>query len=334
MYSKSSFFNLDSLFNNLKPLNYVKSIKIIDAFIPISKENFINNDYNNNFFYVKSNIYGLPGTFIPSCNNIKNFVKITIPSNNYDQVNIIDTINSILIDLKISELNGGLSFKLNNNKIEILNNLKYIEYTINFSNIDLIDNKNYLTLGYILGFRENEYNILPLKNIIAETFINFQIINYLFIKINDYGDIYATMKKSLKVLAKLNLDNKLNGYIINNSNLQSFTFNDPIFIKKLDIEIIDYSGNNYNTFEDFNFVLELSLASINNNQNNIPDINIERPIINDINNSFVLDEEKISKYKNIEPVLNIDYKKEKKISLDKVKEKEKKKSKINFSFNY
>ena len=318
IYPDSSSFNLDYILTNIESLENVKYISIIDAYIPKSNKYFINYENYNNFIYIKPLLSGLPGKFLPTNYNKNIFLKIIIPNNNYTNNTIVDKLNELLLENNISELNenniselneskiNGLFFKNNNNIIEIKNNINYIDYIINFSNIDLLDNKNYLTLGYYLGFRKLEYLIKSNSNINGETTINFNLINYIFIKINDYGNIYPNLKKSLNVLSKLIFNNNDNTYILsNNTLLNSFYFKELIHLKHLDIQLIDYSGNIYNTNEDYHFILEIGIENVNNisNKENSEKIDKElipiiRQNINDIKNSFVLNEDNLSIYEN------------------------------------
>lgn len=90
--------------------------------------------------------------------------------------------------------------------------------------------------------------------------------NYVFIKINDYGNLYTIFYNDknylypYKILGKiiLSLDNTSSLY--NNSNFvtKEYIFKQPINISKFDIELLDPNGNFINMLSDeYSFTLEL-----------------------------------------------------------------------------
>lgn len=165
----------------------------------------------------------------------------------------------------------------NNNQVNLLSNLgvsnlskdipQYqmdfntygnIQTAYNNDNIFDIKKMRYPTLGFYLGFRNNDYisnNENTDQTIYAEKIFDTTGDDYVFIKINDWGHIDFFGQRALgKILLTSTLGQpKLEDYIS-----KEYRFKQPINIQRLDIEIVDYLGNSVdlNGF-DFSFTLEL-----------------------------------------------------------------------------
>jgi len=331
VFPTPSLFNLDTMLPNLLPIKNSNYISLISANIPISKNKFIDNNTYNNFIYIKSETSNIPGGFSPNGLNSDKFIIIYIPNNdyNYDINNIITAINNSLVTERISMIDSsgnskGLYFSLINNIISISNNLSNVTYTINFANQQNIHNNYYITLGYILGFRKLEYKIIYNININADCHFNLNPQQYIFVRINDYGYYYSNLHNPIKVLSKLDFDSITNRYIYkngSNESWESYKFKQPTDIKKIEIELIDYTGNPYKTMEDYNITIEIG-TSFNEilYKDDIKIMEItDKPINNDIKVDYLLNDtnELINNNDNI-----------------KKKEKKDKKNKKNYGFNY
>ena len=240
LYKNSSKFTikLDS------PIKNVTNIKI-------SSIEFINLYNTNTNSDLKKNI-----SFQFTFDNITTY-NLEIDNGNY-------TSNSL-----ISAIQNKLNYLLDdtNNKIYIILNAKGTVTITGSTKFNIIFNNNsiYPSLGYQLGFRNNNYtNIVTL---ISESLLNIQTDSYLYLKINDYGSIYTNLYtdnilSSSNILGKIILcDNNNNNKVFDNNNFitKEFIFRKPVTINKFDIELIDSYGNSVNTLIiDYSLTLELN----------------------------------------------------------------------------
>jgi hypothetical protein len=259
-YSDSTFFKLDytSDFNsaNFKNINYISlvSIEFPNTFYVFHESRF------NTFFSVETTY---TGGGAPSLHTSK----ITIPSNNYDINTLVNSINVQLNDAHLNvgtfagsiiNVSAGLNCSVNTNlNIISFNNLSAgYSFTINFNN----NNNNYVSLGYLLGFRKLSI-IVPIGEQKATAMFNIGGENYIFMRINDYGQNYINSKYPTKVLAKIVLNKSKNELIFNNGNdiiFRTHKFRQPTDIKKLEIELLDYAGNRLNNNGvDYSFTIEM-----------------------------------------------------------------------------
>jgi hypothetical protein len=315
-YPDSNFFKIgnesDSDVNfynylNFKNINSISlsSIEILNNFHIFTPSRF------NNFFYVTSIImnfennieYNIPDYYlIPFYQSqiIYGSSYIFITTGNYDPDVLANEIN---IKLNESQFNIGY-FEEGSIMINIIDGL-YIAYDpitlrmhfynksntyafhLNFNNF----NKQYVSCGYMLGYRYINYDLdivnnisndyyltIPQENItlpklIPESIIDIDGERYFFIRINDYGNIYLNHKTHIKVLGKIILNNSKENFIFINTNIylyKSHKFITPVNINKLEIELLDYNGNRLNNNNsDYSFTLELEQIYDENVYNNI-----------------------------------------------------------------
>ena len=120
-----------------------------------------------------------------------------------------------------------------------------------------VNKLEYNTLGYYLGFRENinstnqPFLLSSVVNGVQSSLEATKVSqtngsNYLFLRINDWGvfDFFGR-RVYAKILLPAAVDtNSYGQYIIGTSTINSmFTFRQPQNIKRLDIELLDYLGN-------------------------------------------------------------------------------------------
>ena len=104
---------------------------------------------------------------------------------------------------------------------------------------------------------------------ISESLLDLSHDEYLFVRINDYGNIYDDGIQK-KLLAKIILYDQQ--FVIDNSAnflTKEYIFRDPINISKIDFELISASGNTVDTNQlDLSFTLEITQIynSINYNE--------------------------------------------------------------------
>jgi hypothetical protein len=219
IYKSSSYFKIDKdiSFKNLK---YIKLLSI-----DINNIYTINENEYNNFF----TLY---------INNIEH--NIQIKEGIYNITNLIETINFNLLNYNVVlEYDNILrKIKINNNSEDNI--------IINFDN-----NSDYKSLGYLLGFRKNEYIIS--ENTISESIYNLDLNNYIFLRINDYGNLYIQPNNPTKVFTKILLNK--NEILYN-----MYNFKKPENINRIEIELLDYKGNRKDIKDiDYSLVLEIGI---------------------------------------------------------------------------
>lgn len=200
---------------------------------------------------------------------------VTINPGNYTYNELMNNLNKAMFDKGLNigayDVKGdflvtnGLKFSANEytNIITLKNLTANFEYLIDFNN----DKYDYVSLGYMLGYRSNTYQLSTGgsidDSIVGEAQADLDGENYLFLRINDYGSIYVSPKLPYKVLAKIVLDNTKQGFVYNNGQdlmYKTHKFRQPSDVKSLEIELLDYNGNRLNVNGiDFSFTLEFGL---------------------------------------------------------------------------
>ena len=131
------------------------------------------------------------------------------------------------------------------------------------------DNKNYCSsLGNLLGFNKLEY-LIKLDTQIYSNPLNID--NYIFIKINNYNNIFLPNKPEISAFAKINISQFNNSeyiftYNTNTEYIYQQQYTDKI--TELHIQILDYKGNLLNFDSDYNLTLELGIINQNVLENN------------------------------------------------------------------
>jgi len=246
--------NIDSKYRDtsLYPESSKFSIKLNEPIKNISDINISSIEFTNLYY-----------SFSTLKNNISFKFTIISTSSSYELkiingfYSIIDLINTIQTELN-AIVPGIITIICNpiSNKVTIS--------SLQSLNIYFTNNSVYPSLGFYLGFRKNEY--LLVSNITSESIINTSIDNYLFLKINDYGFIYANLINNEKYmlypynfLGKIITDKQNNVFDNNNFITKKYIFRKPVNISKFDIELFDPYGNTVNMLlSDFSFTLELN----------------------------------------------------------------------------
>jgi hypothetical protein len=291
LFPQSSYFKIE--YND--DLNFRDKQQNID-----SKMKYINNNYVNfnnidyvslvtfefpNNFYIFQNIknntsievtcVNIDGNPVP--NLIPGTKTIYIKEGNYDNDELINNLNLTLNVNKFNigtinnlgnfETTRGLKFEYdkNLNKYSLVNLEAGYTYSINITNTSY----TYNNLGYMLGFRTNIINLEQnaVNNIFRVTGSSQADIEgekYFFIKVNDYGNIFISPKIQSKALAKIVINNSKKTYIFDNGSdlvYKTHKFRQPVDIKGLEIEILDYSGNRAN-FDGVDYSLTFEFGMI------------------------------------------------------------------------
>lgn len=230
-----------------EPLKNIKNIRLSSIELPTTFYTFSEKYYNTFFKIITEN----------------DVFDIKIKNGNYTPDTIITTLQSIFDNINQEYLTMfNISWDPIDYKVTISSNIKF---GFEFSN-----NNTLQTLGYLLGYRLNDtsydYNNQPTTisngNTIyfwsGDTFLDTTKDEYLFVRINDYGNIYnQTNHKNL--LAKIILfDSQF--VFDNGANFltKSYDFKQPINIGKFEIELILPSGFTVDlNLIDFSLTLEV-----------------------------------------------------------------------------
>jgi hypothetical protein len=245
----------------------IASIRVIDIQIPPHFYN-INKYLKNNFFLIKN-----------ESNNAT--IKITIPDGNYTNKTLIDTINNILsnstdefqyIQFYIRDMNdmdfGETIVALSDSTPYIFNFT--LEFDADFSensNSDSLNDRLYHKLGWLLGFRYNNYTSQSVY--ISEGFIEAKTRKTAFLYLDDFNKNY--FGENLELINNLNL---ASDYIISSININqdiSTLKSHSIFsstreylggvnIKRIHVKLLDSYGKQIDlNNNDWNFTLKLEL---------------------------------------------------------------------------
>jgi hypothetical protein len=206
-------------------------------------------------------------TFSQTKNNVSFTVTVGIATT---IVTIIDGFYDSTQLLKIiqDKLPAGMTITLN-----LINGITTLSHTAAFS-VNFTNTGNNKSLGYHLGFLRNTYsstlnNVTNRHELVGDSLLDNIGDNYLFLRINDYGKMYNFNKSTSDY--NETLDNYLGKIILsvgkaeknfdnNNFITKKHIFRQPTNISKLDIELIEPTGNVINTNAmDYSFTLELGV---------------------------------------------------------------------------
>ena len=242
--------NIDSRFREISKypnsehfvLNLNEQYKNID-FIKMTTIEIPNNFYifssarKSNYFMI-DDVFGV-------------LTKVTISEGNYSIDELITEINSKILATFGAQLyeiatddKGGI----------ILGKPGSGTFSVDFSN----DNSQYKSLGYHLGFRKTTYDVID--SVIAESLCDVNGENYIFIKINDYGNLIINPVLGIKALAKIVFYQNKGGFTFDNNDdlYAKYIFRQPVNVKRLEIELLDAYGNRIdNRNFDYSLTLEI-----------------------------------------------------------------------------
>lgn len=173
---------------------------------------------------------------------------------NYDIKELYDQISLFLNNTEVYYKDAGyfiqisFSFDIDSAKFKLECNEKFSLY---FDNLT-----KYYSLGRQLGFAKDKYEDVRL--LYGEYIPDIIGDKYIFMKINDYGNIYHNTKK---YFSKIIINKESYEMIFNSQHKyisKTYKFNQPINLDKLNIRFEDYMGNlvNFNGL-DISFTLEI-----------------------------------------------------------------------------
>jgi len=232
-YPKSEFFRFEQDIN-FKNIDYISlaSIEIPNSFFIFSQER------GSNSFKIKDGA------------GIWNTIKIE--SNNY-------SLNDLIIELNNSlDLIYGPGFF-----IFSVNTQNFISLTRTIPGPFEIDFKNglnyYPSLGYYLGYRNDSYisNGILKADVLPD--VNGE--NYIFVRINNWGNMQVQPTIPINVLAKIIMKGNKGTIIYDNKSdfiNKTYIFRQPQNVNKMEIELIDAYGNQLiNNGLDWSMTLEV-----------------------------------------------------------------------------
>jgi hypothetical protein len=240
------------------------------------------NKLSDNIILFKNNLYSL--YINDTINYIPNISGNGILDNLLDDQSSIYYINKTNTNPGTSNIMlYNLNFNYNNLKVSFANDftnyyytdddwttiIQFNESTITISDIPQfqIDFNNtslkYLSFGYYLGYRliNNSFVLSPIINktqlqLTAQKNYNILGEDYIFLKINDWGNfdfLNQILFSKIYLRSDLTTNNKTNNFIN-----KEYIFRQLTTINRLDIELIDYLGNNVDLNGiDFSFTIAL-----------------------------------------------------------------------------
>ena len=231
IYKNSGKFNINlpTTYRNVISIR-LSSIEFPNLFYTFSKSK------NNTYFYISTY------TMSP--------YKIEIREGNYVSSAIITELNSKFAEL--AALSG----------LTITAALDTISGKITFSSgsaFNLIFPNDFeFTLGNNLGYIKKEY--LNNTNYTGEGILDVIGDSYIFLRINDYGDLVSQLGEK-NILGKIVLNQSKAIMVFDNSSnylTKSYVFNTPQSINKLNVELVDRYGYIVDMLNlDFSFTIEL-----------------------------------------------------------------------------
>ena len=274
--TKIKYLNMDTRYSDnystIKTANYhitlpervsdVKSIKVRCAEIPMSFYN-ISFQLDNNVFNVIDTLTDATYTF-------------QIPDGFYDEDGLVDAVNAQL-QTAPSPVNA-LVYSIKNKRSVFTNNgttnLK-IQFDVSPQGATDLQNMPY-KLGWILGFRETEYNIPSLYELNSSSFVDFFLPRYLFLVINEFKNTnpysFITLMQSSEInrsqiLARIAMDYTKHpfGTVLRASEEEGFIVSDtrvytgPTTLQRMNVILVNERGvaMDLNGL-DFSFCLELT----------------------------------------------------------------------------
>lgn len=176
----------------------------------------------------------------------------TVTDGNYTAEEIIDKINLFFSDNGLTPLSIGVN--TNSGKVTFESDTN--EFQLSFPKKD-----NYKSFGQLIGFVDEEYTSVGLS-IVSENIINVIGEHYYFLKVNDLGSIIHQNRRYMcKVVInspKFEVVYEDNSYYVS----KEYKLPQPIDLMNLDIELVDYTGNNLRqNGTDFSFTLAFNVIT-------------------------------------------------------------------------
>lgn len=249
------------------PLNIDNVLKMQLAAIELPTTYYVvSKQYNNNYFNI--NVNG------------ENAI-IEIPDGNYNQITIMDIINtqltlagapfsyiSFIINLSTGTT-GSAQTMVSPNKTGIVNNLE-LNFQYDRNGVEDRGTPLPLKFGWNLGFRNGIYS--GVTNYVSEGIVDFIGPRYFYLVVDDYNNnvnnnFYSAFNNSIlnkNILARISIQaNQFN--ILHQNNLNIVTtpreYFGPVNLSTMNIQLLDEYGRIVNLSNmDFSFCLNLSVV--------------------------------------------------------------------------
>ena len=256
IFKDSSYF----IYDFLDPINNVTGIRMASIEFP--------------------NVY-----YLFSCAKDNNWFKITIGGTEYKIEALTGTYTSdSMVNYLQDEIDAiinvipGRNFKVTFSLITYrLTFTSDVAFSLDFQNT----NTNYLPFGFYLGFRSLNYNVNIASggkySITAESNLDVLGDNYIFIRINDIGNVYYNIPTFRRInneykffmdkrmyFAKVLVSGMKNDIIFDtgqNFICKCFNYRQPVDLKRFEIELFDSFGQRIN-MNNFNYSITLEITYI------------------------------------------------------------------------
>jgi len=260
-------YTYDASFNETKSytitlperINSVNSIKVLSVEIPVSFYN-ISKSLGNNYFKISNT------------SNTSISKMVVLADGIYTSTTLTTEINYGIGLLSLS----GISYQTTNKK-SVFSDTSSNGFVINFDTDSSgnFDKYNFRSkLGWMLGFRNVSYNLLPVSGVItSESFINLNTMRYLFLVVDEFNtsqnSFLAPMNGYImnkKILARISVDNQVFPFgTVLHGNLNDGilvsdrrNYNGNIDLQRLNIQLVNEWGVPVNLNGlDLSFLLEI-----------------------------------------------------------------------------
>ena len=237
-------------------INDVLSLKLETIELPLSFNNVSSQLGNDNFLMTRVSDGAR--------------VNIRIKENYYDYESLRST--SLLTNLPL-----GVTCKIDDLDKWSFTNTSSESYIINFA-VDVSGNtdKNQFKskLGWLIGFRDVEYSLLPSSSLVGESLVNYSPMRYVYVVLdeftnsfqNSFSSFYEKSIMNKKILAKVGLGDvnyqrhSMMSINCNNGPICSDTrnYNGKIDIKRINVELVNEWGKCLNMRgDDISFLLKI-----------------------------------------------------------------------------
>lgn len=262
-----STYNIASYtFTLPEKLTDIKSISVVNAEIPMTYYN-ISSSIGNNYFKLRSDY------------NSSTYSKmVIIPDGQYTNSSLVTYLSSLFSQVSYQNQSSVITCSLISNGTSSFvvssgSGYFYIDFAVDKTgNPDKFNFKN--KLGWLLGFRNLTYKIIPSTAVISESIMNINGPKYMYLAIEDFSKgtqnsfssplAFSVINK--KIISKISLNNQLYPYgsiypsNIKNGSLMTDkrTYIGKIDIQRLQIQLIGEDGSPLNlNGSDFSFGLEI-----------------------------------------------------------------------------
>jgi hypothetical protein len=279
-------------------LYYVASIRLVSFQIPTDCWYNVSSEEKNNTITIS--LYNMNGY-------VDNTQVITIPDGNYNETTLVATINNLFqyleqgldfLTISVDPITQKTILRVNNSVVDDSTKIfpfdpvspnysPHFYFTVSFTHLN---NKNFKTLGFYLGFTEETYTVNETNTFLSSTYslttsVLFEgylqsekcfitpINNYLYLDVDDFNNNYVTNNiisaSSLpnsfigqNILARILVSNDaitiLSNLLVSSVINKKRDYFGPVRIEKLSVRLLNRFGRIIHLNTDYSFVLEFT----------------------------------------------------------------------------